>query len=549
MAAYPYLSPLEMLYKWERERPDAVYLRQPINDQWHEWTWKQAGLEVRKMAGALKALGYPPGSAIGLISKNCAHWILADLAIMQAGYVSVPMYPNLNAVTVRQILEHSEAKALFVGKLDDWASMRSGVPQGVRCIAFPFYTEPGYETWEELVANAAPIEENAVRDPQELGTIIYTSGTTGMPKGVMLKFHSFSYVTTHAVKVLNVDYNDSFFSYLPLCHIAERILVEMGGLYTGGVVSFAESIEKFPKNLSDSQPTVFLAVPRIWTKFQQGVLAKLPQGKLNILLNIPLLNNVIRKKVKHSLGLSRARNVFTGAAPTPPQLIRWFKRLGIHIQEAYAMTENCCYSHVTLSDKIKIGYVGAALPYVDVKLGPDNEVLIKHEALMTGYYKEPQLTAESFVDGYLRTGDEGEIDKDGFLKITGRVKDLFKTTKGKYVAPNPIEMKLAFNQDMEQVCVVGDHLPNPIALAVLSENARKKSREEVEKGLSETLEIVNAKLDQHETVSKIVVMREGWTVENEFLTPTMKIKRNLVDKAYSSQYKEWYDHASPVVWL
>ncbi|MBK6621009.1 MAG: AMP-binding protein [Saprospirales bacterium] len=546
MKNYP--SPLEMLYKWERERPDDVYLRQPINDVWHEWTWKQTGQEVRKMAAALRGLNLPAGSSIALISKNCTHWMFSDLAIMMAGHVSVPLYPNLQANTLTQILEHSESKLLFVGKLDDWANVRGGVPAGLRCISFPFYTEPGYETWEEFTAGKEPLQEEVIRKPEELGTIIYTSGTTGMPKGVMLNFGSFGFTGTKAVEVLKVDKNDSFFSYLPLSHIAERILVEMGGLYTGGTVSFAETLDKFPKNLADTQPTVFLAVPRIWSKFQQGILKKLPQSRLNILLAIPIINGVIRKKVKHSLGLSRARNIFTGAAPTPASLIRWFKRLGIHIQEAYAMTENCCYSHVTLNDRIKIGFVGAALPEAEVKLSAEKEVLVRHQGLMMGYFKEPKLSEESFIDGFLRTGDEGFIDSDGFLKITGRVKDLFKTAKGKYVAPNPIEMLLVANPDLEQVCVVGDQLPQPIALAVLSETAKSKSREEILESLKETLEIVNGKLDHHETLAKIVIMKDGWSVENQLLTPTMKIKRNEVEKIHTRNYQNWYKKPEVVVW-
>ncbi|MBK7407514.1 MAG: AMP-binding protein [Saprospirales bacterium] len=548
MAQYAYLTPLEMLYKWERERPAEIYLRQPINGTWHEWTWQQAGQEVRKMAAALQAMDLPPDTSIGLISKNCAHWLLADLAIMMAGHVSVPLYPNLHAATLQQILVHSNAKVLFVGKLDDWASMRSGLPDGVRGIAFPFYTEPGYETWDELVQGVKPMEGNIVRKPTDIATIIYTSGTTGMPKGVVHSFHNFAYVTSLAVDRVKLNYNDRFFSYLPLSHIAERVLVEMCGLYTGGTTSFAETLESFPKNLADSEPTVFLGVPRIWTKFQQGILKKLPQGRLAILLAIPVVNSLIRKKVKHGLGLGKATNILTGAAPTPTSLLRWFKRLGIHIQEAYGMTENVSYSHVTLNEKIKIGYVGAPMPGVEAKLGEDNEVLIRHDGMMLGYFKEPEMTKEMFLDGWLRTGDEGYIDPDGFLKITGRVKDLFKTDKGKYVAPSPIEMKMVANKDLDQVCVVGNHLPQPIALIVLSEFALAKTKEELVESLEETLDIVNGKLDHHEKLNKVVIMKEGWSVENELLTPTLKIKRNEVEKIHSGRYLDWYNRPERVIW-
>ena len=541
-------SPLEMLYKWESENPNKVYLRQPIDGAYKEWTWKETATEVRKMAAVLRGMDLEPNSKIGIVSKNCAHWIMNDLAIMMSGHISIPMYPNLNESSVRQIMEHSEAKVLFVGKLDDWASMKPGVPDEVRCITYPFYSEAGYETWDDLTEGVEPISEDVVRPTDDLYTIIYTSGTTGMPKGVMHTFHNINFAATHAINKVGLNNTDTFFSYLPLCHIAEKLLVEMGSIYSGGKVDFAESLDTFAANLSAASPTVFLGVPRIWTKFQQGVLGKLPQAKLDKLLGIPILGAFIKKKVRKGLGLNDAKQVFTGAAPTPAALIKWFEKLGIYIQEAYAMTENCCYSHVTFRDNIKIGYVGAPLPYCDVKLSEEGEILIKHEALMTGYYKDPELTAETIVDGYLKTGDKGEIDNEGFLKITGRVKDLFKTSKAKYVAPSPIEMKLSVNTNLEQICVVGTNVPQPIALAVLSEEGKKKTTEEIDSSLVETLSVVNPQLDHHENVAKFVILKDDWTVENGLITPTMKVKRPALEKIHEGNYEEWYEKEGKVIW-
>ena len=502
------------------------------------------------MAAYLKGLGYEPGSKIAVISKNCAHWIISDLAIQMAGYVGVPMYPNLNDETVKQILEHSETKLLFVGKLDDWNSMRPGVPENVKCVAFPFYTEEGYDEWYDLVKDVEPITEDVHRDPNDMATIIYTSGTTGMPKGVMHKFYNFGWAAENAMNELKLGpHTQRFFSYLPLCHIAERLLVEMGSIYTGSQVSFAESLDTFAANLAESKPTVFLGVPRIWTKFQQGILGKMPQKKLDLFLKIPILNGIVKKKIQAGLGLQEAQNVFTGAAPTPDSLIHWFAKLGINIQEAYAMTENCCYSHVTRNHAIKVGYVGQPLPECEVKLSDVKEILVKHEALMDGYYKEPEMTAETLVDGWLRTGDEGYIDPQGFLKITGRVKDLFKTSKGKYVAPSPIEMRISENSDIEHVCVVGDGIPNPIALLVTSESAEGKSQNEIEDSVLKTLERVNPELDAHEQVKKAIIVKEPWTIENELLTPTMKIKRNPIEKIYKDRYEEWYNSDEKVIVL
>ena len=540
-----YLSPLEMMYKWEEEKGNEVFLSQPINSIWHDWTWEEVMLEVRKMAAYIKSLNLEKKSKIAILSKNCAHWIMSDLAIMMSGHISVPLYPNLSAKILNKILIHSETKMMFVGKLDDFEKMKSGIPSDVNCVTYPFYSQD-YPKWNDLIRDVSPLQENVIRDDNELATIIYTSGTTGDPKGVMHKFYNFSFATTNAVNALPLK-DESFFSYLPLSHIAERLLIEMGSIYCGGKVSFAESLDTFAQNLSYSQPSVFLGVPRIWTKFQQGILAKLPQKKLNILLSIPIISSLIKKKIQKGLGLSKARNVFTGAAPTPAALIRWFESLGIIIQEAYAMTENTCYSHVSFREKIKIGSVGQALPLCDVKLSDQNEIMIKHDALMDGYYKDEEQTNDTIKNGWLYTGDEGEIDSEGFLKITGRVKDIFKTSKGKYVAPSPIELKLSANKNIEQVCIVGTEIPQPIALVVLSDRGRNKTKEDLISSLEKTLEVVNPKLEKHEKIHNIIIVKEEWTIENNLLTPTMKIKRNAIEKIYRINYQEWYDSSKKIV--
>ena len=535
---------LDWLYKWEKEKPNSIYLSQPVNGVWHNWTFSEVAREVRKMASYINSLKLEKNSKIGILSKNCAHWIMSDLAIFLSGHISVPLYPNLNAESLNQILIHSETKLLFVGKLDDFSSQKSAIPQNISCISFPFYTE-NYPMWDDILSDVDQ-SSDLKRMPEELASIIYTSGTTGRSKGVMHSFANFSFSTVNASRALDIEKKDEvFFSYLPLSHIAERLLVEMCSLYVGGRVFFAESLETFSDNLSFASPTAFLGVPRIWTKFQQGILLKLPQKKLDLFLKVPILSSIIKKKIRKGLGLSRAKNIFTGAAPTPVALINWFASLGIHIQEAYAMTENTCYSHVTLNNKIKVGSVGKALPFCDVKLSSINEILIKHDALMLGYYKDTEQTNEIIKDGWLYTGDEGEIDSDGFLKITGRVKDIFKTSKGKYVAPSPIEMKLSENNYIEQVCVVGSGIPQPIALAVLSEVGKESPH--VTESVQKTLNNVNENLQKHEVLKNIVLVKENWTVENNFLTPSMKIKRNTIDKKYQENYSKWHDQDKIVV--
>lgn len=542
-----YTLPLDQFYHWEQTKPDSIYLSQPIEGQSRTWTWSETGREARQMAAYLRSLHLPPGSNIGLISKNCAHWIIADLAIMMAGHTSVPLYPNLTPESIRKILVHSECPLLFVGKLDSWESMKPGVPEHVRCVSFPFYPHEEYEQWYDLIQNQKPLLENIQRKADELMTIIYTSGTTGMPKGVMHSFATVAFAITEGVRFIGLTEKERFFSYLPLAHVGERLVVEMGSLYAGGTVYYAESIDSFSKNMQEAQPTVFLGVHRIWKKFQEGILARLPQPRLNLLLRIPILSGIVKKKIKQGLGFTHARAILTAATPTPPELIRWYKRIGITLLEGYSMTENFGYSHANPPERIKIGTVGCPLPFSEVRLGEHQEVQVRNAAAMLGYYKEPELTREMFTpDGFMRTGDEGSIDAEGYLTITGRTKDIFKTSKGKYVVPAPIELRLASENEIEFCCVTGTSLPQPIALVTLSEGGKVLPRETLLSLLGEKRLAINATLDAHEQLEKIIVITDAWTPDNDMLTPTFKLKRNEIERAYKDQMEDWYADPAPV---
>ncbi len=533
---------------WEKATPKNNFLRQPINDTWRTWTFEEAANETKKIATHLRNLNLPPNSKIALLSKNCAHWIMADFAIWMAGHISVPLYPTLSASSIREILEHSESKVIFLGKLDDYRSQQAGIPAAIQRISIDTYGIEEGERWEQLVLEGS-IGEFPKRYPSELATIMYTSGTTGTPKGVMIDFKSFHFVIENALDEIGVRRTGQrYFSYLPLSHIAERLLVEMGGLYSGAEISFPESLEKFPTNLMDTQPTVFLAVPRIWAKFQEKILQKLPQKKLDTLLSIPLVSSLIKKSIHKKLGLSKAEFLFSGAAPIPESLLLWFKKLGINIQEAYAMTENTCFSHHNHRDRIKVGTVGQPFSSVEVKLGEEDEILVRHEALMLGYYKQPELTAEVLKDGFLYTGDKGEIDSEGYLKITGRIKDLFKTDKGKYIAPAKIEKELAINTDIEQVCVVGMGIPQPLALVVLSEAGKAKNQNQVIESLSTTVMDLNQKLQSYERIESVVIMKEDWSIENSLMTPSLKVRRGEVEKIHMPNYPMWYKKEGLVIW-
>lgn len=541
-------TPLSAFFQWEKNTPQQIFLRQPVAGIWKSWTYYDAGLEIRKIASALRAFNLPEETRVAILSKNCAHWIMADLAIMMAGYISVPVYPTLSDAGVKEILRHSEAKVIFLGKLDDYGKQRTAIDDFVHKISFPFYGPADGLRWDDLLQIHTPLEGNEEADPDRLASIMYSSGTTGTPKGVMLSFGAFGYVGRQVKKYLRLHEPQRFFSYLPLSHIAERALMEMVALSSGSTISFTESIEKFQENLQHEQPTIFGGVPRIFSKFQEGILRKIPQKKLDRLLSLPLVNILLKRTIIKKLGLAKASIIVCGAAPTPVSLLEWFNRLGIEIRETYGMTENTAYSHSNFR-LIKNGTVGQPWPEVDVRCDDNGEILIRHEALMKGYYKDPLTTAAVMTeDGFLKTGDQGHIDDQGFLKITGRVKDQFKTEKAKFVAPAPIELKLSCNTNIDQVCVVGTGLPQPIALVTLSVEGREKSEQLLASEIQHTIELANKSLERHEHIQVAVILRESWSIENGLMTPSLKIKRNAVEKRYQEKYIEWVKREGKVIW-
>jgi len=539
-AVKTYPTILEKFFEYEKQCPDLLFLSEPVAGLARTFTWKQAGDEVRRIVTALQSMSLPPQARIAILGKNSAHWILADLAINIAGFVSVPLYPNISAATLQTILVHSEARVIFIGKLDNYEELSSGIPSSVCKISFPFYPKKDCLLWDELVKEYEPLSSTPMPDPYSLSCILYTSGTTGEPKGVMHTYFSHSYSLLTVFDALDNDFNaEIFFSYLPLCHVAERMVVEYAGIFCGGTIYFPESPELFAKNLANAQPTVFLAVPRIWEKFQEEILKKIPQKKLNIILSVPLLSTVLKKILKKKLGLSRAKHILTGASPIKASLLEWFATLGIIIQEAYGMTENMALSHINRKTTARFGTVGQSYPGVEVRLGKDREVQVKSPASMIGYYKEPELTAQSFEDGFLKTGDEGSIDNEGYLTITGRIKDQFKTSKGKYIAPAPIEKLLLESLCFSQVCVVGSGLSHVLAICVLNKNPSVNEREPITRLLKEVLQNINSRLEHYEKLARLVIVPEEWTVSNGLLTPTLKLKRNSIDKAFSGHYEEW----------
>jgi long-chain acyl-CoA synthetase len=548
---------LQRLYHLERTEPGRVVLTQPLGGgAVRDFTWREVMDQSRRMAAHLRGLGLPPGSRIGILSKNTAWWLLSDFAVWMAGHVSVPLYPTLAANTIRQILEHSEAKLLFVGKLDGFEAMAPGIPPGLPCIALPLAPAGlSSPTWDAIVAATPPMAESPVRDGDELATIMYTSGTTGMPKGVMHSFGTFAWSMQTALERLPLREPGRILSYLPLSHVAERTLVEHGMLATPLHVYFAESLETFTADLQRARPTLFFSVPRLWVKFQQAVSAKIPPGKLTRLLRVPLVRTLVRKRVLRAIGLDKCQFAAGGAAPMPPDLLDWYARLGLPIVEVYGMTENCGVSHATIQGIQRPGTVGKPYEGVQARLDRESgEIQMKSPGMMLGYYKEPELTRLAFTeDGWLHTGDKGALDAEGNLRITGRVKDLFKTSKGKYVAPAPIEDKLVMNVALEACVVTGANLGQPLGIVMLNAEAARRvqdaaARATLEAALAQHLASVNAELDPHEQLDCIVVVTMPWSVENGFITPTFKVKRNRIEEVYGPMYARWVESRQRVLW-
>lgn len=548
---------LEVFYEREKHHPNKIYLRQPEGDVWHELSWAEVGQQARKILAALKDLGLQTGDHVGILSKNCREWIIADLAILMGGFVSIPYYPTLPANELNEVINLSEIKALFVGKLDHWEQQQAGVPEHVTCIAFPHY--PGNSEvncklqWHTLQSHYSPAEDVHHPSQDDLFTIIYTSGTTGSPKGVMLSYECVNQVLIHerqsGVYGVYQGVSERVISYLPLNHIAERIISEVSPIIAGSIVSFSESLDTFARNLQSVQPTQFFAVPRIWAKFQQGILSKLPQKKLNLLLKIPFVNNAIRHKILSGLGLNQLRSAISGAAPVSASMLHWFADLGIHIQEVYGATETCGGITYNAIDDIVPGTVGKPIPGTSIKIDLEtDEVLVKSPWNMVGYYKDPEKTAEVFDGDYYRTGDTGRFDDDGNLIITGRIKDTFKTAKGKFILPVPMEHKLSRNLLIEQVMITGIGMIQPMALVCLSENACELSDEDIANTLLETLESVNRELESYARISNMVVFRQVWSEDSGFFTPTLKLKRHIVDATFKDNYENWGRSKQSIVW-
>ncbi|MGF1696777.1 AMP-binding protein [Vibrio kyushuensis] len=535
--------PNELILKWSQERPNEVYLKQIINRQFVEFTYAEVADKALRLVSALNKLGAEPGDKVALISKNCAEWFICDLAMMLGDFVSVPIFPTAGAETIEYCATHSESKFIIAGKLDDAKATQevlSNLPD-IISIALPYDSAPSCQyQFEDLITEVEPSTFRPEHCDDKLMSLVYTSGTSGQPKGAMLTYGAFSWSVQQLVNHIGIQDGDRLFSYLPLAHITERVYIFGCSIMGGVVTAFPESLDTFIEDVKMQRPTLFISVPRLWTLFQQRIQDKLPPRKLNLLLKIPFINSLIKKKLAEGLGLDQARVLGCGSAPVSAALLNWYHSVGLNITEAWGMTETFAYSTINYPFREdKIGTVGDAGPGIELKIAQDSEIMVRGKGLFSGYYKNDIATKETFdSEGWVHTGDIGSIDADGYLWIQGRKKDTFKTAKGKFVAPVPIEKKLFEYSRVEMMCLIGLGLPGPILL-VVPHDFPNFDRKRYERTTERVIEKMNAQLGSHEKIKGVLMIKEPWSIENNVLTPTLKIKRHILEQKYHDLGADW----------
>lgn len=538
----------QALTEWAEKTPDRIFLTQPLNGEVREWSFGQAHSDASRLASGLLRLGLSPGDRVAILSKNCAEWLIADIALSMAGLVSVPVYPTAGTETISFVMQHSGARAAILGRLDDPDAVQRALSDDIATIGMRYTSIDCRHDWQALIDGSDPLTEPHQPTAGEMMTMLYTSGSTGQPKGVVMSYGAYEYASRIGAETMGLTRDERALSYLPLAHVTERTVIAGPAIYCGFQLYFVDNLSTFLADILRCEPTIFISVPRLWVQFQSGVHRKMPPEKLDRLLKLPFIGKRVARKVREGLGLGSCRLVGSGSAPISPLTLRWYEKIGVHISEGWGMTETSGLSCTNMPFRSeRIGTIGMPLPRTEMKLSEEGEVLIRSPGLFTEYYKQSELTAEVInSDGFFHTGDKGEWnDEIQAFRITGRVKEIFKSAKGKYVAPVPIEGKLAGNPVIEQVCVMGAGLRAPVAVVVPSNAAADAPRDDIDSSLHDTLHTVNGMLESHEKLSTIFVVNDPWTIENELLTPTMKIKRDKLEARYAELIRQ---DGESIVW-
>jgi long-chain acyl-CoA synthetase len=528
------------------ETPDKIWLRDLHEHGSEDYSWRQAHEQICAI-GAMLEQRYGAGEKMVVLSRNRAHWVMADLAIIASGNVTVSMFTTLQAPTAEYIFQLTEARVIFVGETSNWEKLVPVLPRDILVVTLPgVELEHPHERWEDLLARYAGQAPAYQCQPDDMISLVFTSGTTGMPKGVIQTHNSNLIPIRRFTDTFGISKSPRYFSYLPLSHIAERQIVEFSSIVLGGEIYFNESLDTLPRDLQRARPQVFFGPPRIWEQLQQAVIGKF--GGKDALAAAQAQDKAgIGQLVLGGLGLNEVEYCLTAAAPTPPALIHWWEDLGLTLMEGFGQTEAMGLI-LSSHGQRRVGSIGKPIGEVQYKITEEGELAIRADGCTPGYYKEEGKTAELIRDGWLHTGDKGELDADGYLRITGRVKEMYKTSKGEYVAPAQIELCFAQNNYIEQICVIGEGLPQPVGLVVLSELAKGVHNDAIAEQLRASLDAINLTLKPYERLQKLVVVREAWTVENNLMTPSMKLRRKYLEQHFASQMMGLYEMEGKVVW-
>ena len=516
------------------ETPDRLWLKDRQGDQFTTWTWAQAEQESNAAAAWLEQRYGNRQTVFGMLSRNRAHWMLADMAITASGNVSVPLFTTLLPDTAEYILKFSDAKVLFVGESGNWSAIKQILPPAIEIVALPGVDpEVDHIKWETMIAEGKDRKPSHTCKPDDLQTLVFTSGTTGVPKGVMQSHASMLKPMQRCVGAVEISDYPRFLSYLPLAHVAERQLIWIQSLIYGGEITFNEDLTTLLRDMADTKPHYLFGVPRVWEQLQQGVLAQFG-GQAAFDDALQKDRQAVQQKVITALGLQNAEYLLTAAAPTPAALIDWYQNIGITLMEGYGQSEAMGLIANT-GDARKVGSIGIPLEGVEVRINDDGELCVRADGLAAGYYKNPEKTAETFVDGWVHTGDKATVDDDGFYYLTGRVKDHFKTMQGKFVSPPPMESAFSECEVVEQLCLLGRGYSKTVMVIVLTSLAGTLQKSDVEQQLLATAAGVNEGVEHHAHIGAVIVTTEPWTIENGVLTPTMKIKRDKIEAAHGVQ--------------
>ena len=576
-----------------RKYGHRVAMRKKEYGLWHDISWNEYYRLVQYIGSALVSMGLEKGNSVSIIGDNCPEWVIIDMSIQCAGGVSVGIYATSAWPQVEYVIQDSESKFLFVEneeQLDKWLHFRDNVPNLKKIVVWDLeglrhFNDPIVMTYEELLEIGRNVFEkepsllegiiNEIK-PEDLALLIYTSGTTGPPKGAMLTHRNITWMGEAVHTVIPLADRDELLSYLPLCHIFERLFSEIFHVTYGLIVNFIENIDTVTDNMKEISPTIGYAVPRIWEKYLSAVYIKMSgatrfkklvfytalkigQKRTTLkmsLKSVPFYLEILYqiahftvfRKLKERLGFERMRLAITAAAPISPDVLHFFQSIGINLIEAYGQTEGTGVTCISQIGKLKFGKVGPPLDGVEVKIADDGEILVRSPSVFKGYYRNPEASAETLKDGWLYSGDVGEFDDDGYLEITDRKKDIIVTAGGKNIAPQYIENKLKFSSYINDAVIIGDNRRFLAALVMIDEdNVVKYAQDnriqfstykdltqnpEIIKLIDKEINRVNSGLSRVEQIKKFTIIPKKLYEEDGEVTPTMKVKRKFVNETY-----------------